>query len=179
MLQMIIALILLDGLIYLQHVAMHHVPWLWALHRVHHADEHLDVTSGVRFHPLEILLSLAYKVLVVVLLGVPAVAVVLFEVMLNGFAMFNHSNISLPRSVDRLMRYVIVTPDMHRVHHSTEHVEANRNFGFFLPWWDRLFRVYQDQPERGHMGMRIGQMRWRGSAEQSFWALLNQPMNKL
>ena len=178
MLQMIIALILLDGLIYLQHVAMHHVPWLWALHRVHHADEHLDVTSGVRFHPLEILLSLAYKVLVVVLLGVPAVAVVLFEVMLNGFAMFNHSNISLPRSVDRLLRYAIVTPDMHRVHHSVLQDETNSNYGFNLSCWDRWCGTYRAQPQESPKLMSLGLFQYQGRRWQTMRALLLLPFVK-
>ena len=170
---------LFDFAVWAQHVAMHRINFLWRFHRVHHADPDFDVMTALRFHPGEILISLAWKGAVVVLLGAPPIFVLWYEVILNVGAMFNHSNLALNTKTDRWLRRFIVTPDMHRVHHSIEHIEANRNFGFFLPWWDRLFRVYQAQPDRGHMEMRIGQTQWRGSAEQSFWALLNQPLNKL
>ena len=171
--------ILFDLAVWAQHVAMHRVNFLWRFHRVHHADPDFDVMTALRFHPGEILISLAWKGAVVVLIGAPPVFVLWYEVILNVGAMFNHSNLALKPDVDRWLRRFIVTPDMHRVHHSIEHIEANRNFGFFLPWWDRLFRVYQAQPGRGHSDMRIGQHRWRGSADQSFLSLLNQPRGEL
>lgn len=146
----------LDFAIYLQHVMFHAVPALWRLHRMHHADLDFDVTTGARFHPIEILLSMLIKFAVIVVLGPPAVAVVIFEVLLNATAMFNHSNIRMPAALDRYLRLVVVTPDMHRVHHSIEDHEANSNFGFNLPVWDRLFGTYKDQPDAGHEGMTIG-----------------------
>ena len=134
-----IALIALDLAIYLQHVMFHAVPALWRLHRVHHADPDYDVTTGARFHPLEIILSMLIKFAVIAILGPPVLGVLVFEVLLNATAMFNHGNIRIPRPVDRVLRWVLVTPDMHRVHHSVADDEANSNFGFNLPWWDRLF----------------------------------------
>ena len=151
-----ISLMVLDFFIWLQHVMVHAVPLLWRLHRVHHADLDYDVTTGARFHPLEILLSMLIKFAVILLLGPPAVAVVVFEVVLNATAMFNHSNVSLPGSLDRILRLIVVTPDMHRVHHSIEDDETNSNFGFNLPWWDRLFGTYRAQPRAGHEAMTIG-----------------------
>jgi len=148
--------LILDFFIWLQHVMVHAVPMLWRLHRVHHADLDFDVTTGARFHPLEILLSMLIKLAVILLLGPPVVAVVLFEVLLNATAMFNHSNVRLPEKMDRLLRLIVVTPDMHRVHHSVEDDETNSNFGFSLPWWDRLFGTYRAQPRAGHEGMTIG-----------------------
>jgi sterol desaturase/sphingolipid hydroxylase (fatty acid hydroxylase superfamily) len=152
----VIAVIAMDFIIYLQHVMVHAVPALWRLHRVHHADLDYDVTTGARFHPLEIILSMLIKFATIVVLGPPVVAVVVFEVLLNATAMFNHANVRLPIAVDRLLRLIVVTPDMHRVHHSVEDDEANSNFGFNLPWWDRLFGTYRDQPRAGHTGMTIG-----------------------
>ncbi|MBN2702100.1 MAG: sterol desaturase family protein [Methylohalobius sp. ZOD2] len=146
----------LDLVVYLQHVMMHAVPAFWRLHRVHHADVDFDVTTGLRFHPLEILLSLLIKFAAIVVLGVPVVAVVIFEVLLNATALFNHSNIRLPLGLDRVLRWLVVTPDMHRVHHSVEEDETNSNFGFNLPWWDRLLGTYRAQPRAGHEGMTIG-----------------------
>lgn len=150
------SVVALDFVIYLQHVMVHAVPILWRLHRVHHADLDYDVTTGARFHPLEIILSMLIKFATILVLGPPVVAVVVFEVLLNATAMFNHGNVSLPGPVDRLLRWLVVTPDMHRVHHSVEDDEANSNFGFNLPWWDRLFGTYRDQPRGGHQGMTIG-----------------------
>ena len=150
------SIVLMDFVIYLQHVMVHSVPLLWRLHRVHHADPDFDVTTGARFHPLEILLSMLIKFATIILLGPPVVAVVLFEVILNAMAMFNHSNIRLPRLVDKWMRIFFVTPDMHRVHHSIEDDEANSNFGFNLAIWDRLLGTYRDQPRLGHTQMKIG-----------------------
>ena len=151
-----IAVIALDLAIYLQHVMLHAVPLLWRLHRVHHADLDFDVTTGVRFHPLEILLSMLIKFAAIVVLGAPVVAVVIFEVLLNGTSMFNHGNVRLRAAADRTLRWLVVTPDMHRVHHSIEDDETNSNFGFNLPWWDRLFGTYRAQPRAGHDAMTIG-----------------------
>ncbi len=155
-LAVLVSVIALDLMIYLQHVMVHAVPALWRLHRVHHADLDYDVTTGARFHPIEIILSMLIKFAGIAVLGPPVVAVVIFEVMLNATAMFNHGNLHLPRTVDRFLRWFLVTPDMHRVHHSVEDDEANSNFGFSLPWWDRLFGTYRDQPRGGHEGMTIG-----------------------
>ena len=153
---LLIAVVVMDLVIYLQHVMVHAVPVLWRLHRVHHADPDFDVTTGARFHPIEIILSMLIKFATIMLLGPPVVAVVIFEVLLNATAMFNHSNVRLPHALDRVLRWIVVTPDMHRVHHSVEDDEANSNFGFNLPWWDRLFGTYRDQPRGGHENMRIG-----------------------
>ncbi|HSJ47785.1 MAG TPA: sterol desaturase family protein [Gammaproteobacteria bacterium] len=150
------SVLILDFFIWLQHVMVHAIPLLWRLHRVHHADLDFDVTTGARFHTLEILLSMAIKFAVILLLGPPVVAVVIFEVLLNATSMFNHSNVRMPLGLDRVLRWFVVTPDMHRVHHSTEDDETNSNFGFNLPWWDRLFGTYRDQPRAGHEGMEIG-----------------------
>jgi sterol desaturase/sphingolipid hydroxylase (fatty acid hydroxylase superfamily) len=155
-LAILVSVIVLDGAIYLQHVMVHAVPALWRLHRVHHADLDFDVTTGSRFHPLEILLSMLIKFAVILLLGPPLLAVVIFEVLLNATSMFNHSNVRLPLAVDRILRLFIVTPDMHRVHHSHLYHETNSNFGFNLSIWDRLFGTYRDQPQDGHLNMTIG-----------------------
>ena len=155
-LRFVIAVAALDFAIYLQHVLFHAVPALWRLHMVHHADLDFDVTTGLRFHTIEILISTFLKVGVVVALGSPVWAVLTFEVLLNATSMFNHGNVRLPVWLDRLVRFVVVTPDMHRVHHSTERREANSNFGFNLPWWDRLLGTYRSQPAAGHEGMQIG-----------------------
>jgi sterol desaturase/sphingolipid hydroxylase (fatty acid hydroxylase superfamily) len=156
LLAVIASVVIMDFVIYLQHVMVHAVPALWRLHRVHHADMDFDVTTGARFHPLEIILSMLIKFATIAVLGPPVVAVVIFEVVLNATAMFNHSNVRLPIGLDRVLRLIVVTPDMHRVHHSVEDDEANSNFGFNLPWWDRLFGTYRDQPRAGHENMHIG-----------------------
>lgn len=153
---MLVSLLAMDFVIWLQHVVVHAVPALWRLHRVHHADLDYDLTTGARFHPLEIVLSMLIKFATIVLLGPPAMAVLMFEVVLNAAAMFNHGNIRLPAALDRALRWVIVTPDMHRVHHSVEVEETNSNFGFNLPWWDHLFGTYRAQPRAGQLGMTIG-----------------------
>lgn len=150
------SVIILDAAIYFQHVMVHAVPVLWRLHRVHHADLDIDVTTGSRFHPIEIILSMLIKFSVVLVLGAPIIAVFIFEVVLNATSMFNHANVHIPKNVDRIVRWFIVTPDMHRVHHSVEDDETNSNFGFNLPWWDRLFGTYRDQPRAGHQEMTIG-----------------------
>jgi sterol desaturase/sphingolipid hydroxylase (fatty acid hydroxylase superfamily) len=165
----------LDLVIYLQHVVFHKVPWLWRLHRMHHADLDIDVTTGVRFHPIEILISLLIKIAVIMLLGIHVVAVIVFEVLLNVTSMFNHSNVSMPVWLDRVLRYIVVTPDMHRVHHSVLRHETDSNFGFNLPWWDRLFRTYLPQPEAGHDAMTIGLPTFREPGELRLDRMLTQP----
>ncbi len=159
------SVVLLDGVIYLQHVMFHAIPAFWRLHRVHHADMDFDVTTGSRFHTVEIVLSMLIKFVAVILLGPPLVAVVIFEVLLNATAMFNHSNVRLPLALDRLLRLLIVTPDMHRVHHSHYPHETNSNFGFSLSLWDRLFGTYRAQPDDGHENMVIGIDTFRDSAQ--------------
>lgn len=154
--ELIAAILLLDLAIYLQHVMFHALPLLWKLHRVHHADPDFDVTTGLRFHPFEILISMLIKFAAIFLIGPSAIAVIIFEILLNATSMFNHGNLRLPAALDSLLRLFIVTPDMHRVHHSIEQDETNSNFGFNLPWWDRLFRTYRAQPEKGHESMQIG-----------------------
>ena len=152
----LITIVLLDLAVYLQHVVFHAVPVLWRLHMVHHADPDIDVTTGLRFHTVEIFLSMGLKMVVVGLLGPPAWAIIVFEVVLNATAVFNHSNIRMPRPLDRILRLIIVTPDMHRVHHSVLPMETNSNFGFNLPWWDHCFGTYTAQPFMGHVRMTIG-----------------------
>lgn len=152
----LLSVIVLDLIIYGQHVLVHKVPILWQVHKVHHADLDYDVTTGSRFHPIEILLSMVFKISAVVVLGAPAIAVILFEIILNGMAMFNHSNIRLPQRLDKYLRKLVVTPDMHRVHHSRLLRESNRNFGFNLSIWDRVFSTYQSQPTAGHDRIQIG-----------------------
>jgi sterol desaturase/sphingolipid hydroxylase (fatty acid hydroxylase superfamily) len=174
-LAIIASVILLDLAIYLQHVLFHAVPVLWRLHRMHHADLEFDVTTGVRFHPVEILLSMGIKLGVVAALGTPAVAVLLFEVLLNATSMFNHGNVHLPARLDRVLRWIVVTPEMHRVHHSVVPRETNSNFGFNLPWWDRMFGTYRVQPEAGHEGMTIGIEQFRDPRELRLDRMLTQP----
>lgn len=151
-----LAVIALDFVIWLQHVIVHAVPALWRLHRVHHADLDFDLTTGLRFHPIEIALSMGIKFAAIVVLGPPVLAVLVFEVLLNLTSMFGHANVRLPAALDRVLRWVVVTPEMHRVHHSVEDDETNSNFGFNLPWWDRLFGTYRDQPRAGHAAMELG-----------------------
>jgi sterol desaturase/sphingolipid hydroxylase (fatty acid hydroxylase superfamily) len=170
-----LAVLALDLTIYLQHVMFHAVPALWRLHRMHHTDLDFDVTTGARFHPIEIALSMGIKLGAVALLGAPPAAVLVFEVLLNGTAMFNHGNIRLPLAVERWLRLVLVTPDMHRVHHSIRPAETNSNFGFNLPWWDRLLGTYRAQPRDGHEGMTIGIEQFRDPRELWLHRLLAQP----
>ena len=155
-LEIVIALLVLDAAIYFQHVMFHAIPLFWRLHRMHHADPDFDVTTGARFHPIEIILSMLIKFAVIIFLGPAAAAVILFEILLNATAMFNHGNIFIPVNIDKYLRLIVVTPDMHRVHHSVEIAETNSNFGFNLPWWDRLFGTYKAQPQAGHEKMTIG-----------------------
>lgn len=152
----IFVIVFLDFAVWLEHVVSHHWPWLWRIHKVHHADVDLDVTSALRFHPLEIIVSMVWKGALVALLGAPAIAVLIFEIILNGMAMFNHSNVKLPLWLDRILRPAIVTPDMHRIHHSIIERETNTNYGFNLSVWDRLFGVYTVDPVMGQEGMTIG-----------------------
>ena len=167
-LTLLLSVIILDAVIYLQHVMVHAVPLLWRLHRVHHADPDYDVTTGARFHPLEIILSMLIKFAAILLLGPPVAAVLVFEVLLNATAMFNHGNVQLPPGLDRVLRWFLVTPDMHRVHHSVEDDEANSNFGFNLPWWDRLLGTYRAQPRAGHQHMKIGIHKYRDPKQVSW-----------
>lgn len=154
--KVIFSVLILDFTIYLQHVMFHVVPLLWRLHMVHHTDMDIDTTTGVRFHPIEIVLSLGIKMIVVVLIGPPPVAVVIFEILLNGTSMFNHGNVRYSQNIDSILRLLVVTPEMHRVHHSTIRWESNSNLGFNFPWWDRLFGTYRPQPAKGHLEMTIG-----------------------
>lgn len=169
------SVLLLDFAIWFQHLVFHKVGPLWRLHRMHHADQDIDVTTGARFHPIEIALSLFIKLGVVVALGAPAAAVLVFEVLLNATAMFNHANLRLPPRLDALLRLVVVTPDMHRVHHSWHRDETDSNYGFNFPWWDRLFRTYRAQPRDGHTGMTIGLPAFRTAGDQALWRMLVQP----
>lgn len=169
------SVILLDLTLYLQHVLFHAVPLLWRLHRMHHTDIFFDITTGVRFHPFEIVLSMCIKLMVIAALGSPAVAVLVFEVLLNATSMFNHGNVWIPKELDRYVRWIIVTPDMHRVHHSVLIEETNSNFGFNLPWWDRLFGTYRPQPARGHDGMTIGLEQFRQRNDLRLDRMLLQP----
>lgn len=172
-LEIMVAIILLDMAIYWQHVAFHRIPFFWSFHKVHHVDRDIDVTTGLRFHPIEIGFSLIYKLGIVLILGAPVIAVILFEIILNGCAMFNHSNVRLPLSIDRILRRFIVTPDMHRVHHSTHMHETNSNYGFSISLWDRIFRSYIDQPEDGHDAMVIGLEEHQSQGPASLiWSLL-------
>lgn len=175
-LAIVASVILLDLGIYLQHVLFHAVPVLWRLHRMHHADLEFDVTTGVRFHPLEVLLSMGIKLGIVAALGAPAVSVLIFEVLLNATSLFNHGNVRLPSRIDRALRWLVVTPEMHRVHHSIVRRETDSNFGFNLPWWDRLAGTYRAQPEAGHEAMTIGLSQFRDPGELRLDRMLLQPL---
>jgi sterol desaturase/sphingolipid hydroxylase (fatty acid hydroxylase superfamily) len=169
----IAAFVILDFAIWLEHWASHRIPILWRIHRVHHSDRGFDLTTALRFHPLEIVISMAWKVLVVILVGAPPVAVLVFEIVLNGASMFNHANARLPGRLDRALRLFIVTPDMHRVHHSSEMRETNSNYGFNFSFWDRLFRTYRAEPMAGHHGIEIGLKEYRDDAPARLgWSLL-------
>lgn len=170
-----LTIVAFDLAIYLQHLTFHAVPVLWRLHMVHHSDLQFDATTGVRFHPIEIALSAGVKLGLVLILGPPAVGVMVFEILLNASSLFNHANARLPLSLDRWLRWIIVTPDMHRVHHSADRPETNSNFGFNLPWWDRVFRTYKDQPEAGHGEMIIGLEHLRNPHHLTLGRLLTMP----
>ena len=174
-LKAVIGFLLLDLAIYLQHVLFHAVPALWRLHRMHHADLGFDVTTGARFHPIEIVFSMLVKAAAIAALGAPAVAVLAFEIALSATAMFNHANARLPTALDRILRLLVVTPDMHRVHHSAVPAETNSNFGFNLPWWDRLFGTYRAQPAAGHEAMTLGLAVFRDARELRLDKMLTQP----
>jgi len=175
-LEVLLALIALDLAIYLQHVMFHAVPLLWRLHRVHHADLDIDVTTGTRFHPVEMLLSMGIKAAAILVIGAPALAVLVFEIALNVTAMFNHSNARMPGRLDAVLRWLVVTPDMHRVHHSIRPEETSRNFGFNLPWWDRFFGTYQVAPREGHERMIIGIPECRAASRcTTFFGMLALP----
>jgi sterol desaturase/sphingolipid hydroxylase (fatty acid hydroxylase superfamily) len=173
-----LSIVVLDFAIYWQHRLFHLVPVLWRLHRLHHADLDVDVTTGARFHPFEILLSLGIKFLVIAALGAPAVSVLVFEVLLNATSMFNHSNVRIPAALERVLRCFVITPDLHRVHHSILRHETDSNFGFNLPWWDWLFRTYRAQPEAGHIGMTLGLEQFRDPKELRLVRMLTQPFRQ-
>ena len=176
--EMVLALLTLDLAIYLQHRLFHYAPALWRLHRMHHSDLDVDVTTGARFHPIEILLSLGIKFLVIVPFGLSPSAVLLFEIGLNATSMFNHSNVRVSPVIEGVLRCLVVTPDMHRVHHSVVRRETDSNFGFNFPWWDRLFGTYRAQPEAGHDGMTIGIEQFREPTELRLDSMLTQPFRK-
>jgi sterol desaturase/sphingolipid hydroxylase (fatty acid hydroxylase superfamily) len=176
--EVVVAVMALDLAIYLQHVVFHAVPSLWRLHRMHHADLDFDVTTGVRFHPIEILISLGIKIAVVAGLGAPALAVLIFEILLNATSMFSHGNVRLPAALDRIARQLLVTPDMHRVHHSIDPRETNSNFGFNFSVWDRLFGTYRPAPAAGHIGMTIGIAQFRDARELWLDRMLTQPFRE-
>jgi len=173
--EVILSVILLDFVIYLQHLMFHAVPLLWRLHMMHHADLDYDLTTGTRFHPIEIIISMGIKASAISVLGASPVAVIIFEVLLNGTAMFNHGNLYIPLGIDRILRLMVVTPDMHRVHHSVFPSETNSNFGFNLPWWDRLMGTYRAQPTKGHDGMTIGLNQFRDPARLTLPRIIALP----
>jgi sterol desaturase/sphingolipid hydroxylase (fatty acid hydroxylase superfamily) len=174
-LKVFLAILAFDLIIYGQHVMFHSIPLLWRLHMMHHADLDIDVTTGLRFHPIEVILSMGIKIAAVIFIGPPVLAVIIFEVLLNGTSMFNHGNIKMPDGVDRLLRLLVVTPDMHRVHHSVVIRETNSNFGFNFPWWDRLFGTYRAQPAAGHHDMTIGLSQFRDQKRLTLFWLLALP----
>ena len=172
----ILSIILLDLAIYWQHRLMHIIPVFWRLHQVHHSDIEYDISTGLRFHPVEIILSYLFKYLLVLLIGAPMVAIIIFEIILNATAMFNHSNLRIPVKVDKILRLFIVTPDMHRVHHSINRKETDSNFGFNIPLWDYIFKSYTAQPKDGHQNMLIGVDKFRSTKQQQLVQLLTQPI---
>ncbi|MDY6879475.1 MAG: sterol desaturase family protein [Desulfatiglans sp.] len=173
--EVVVGIVLLDLVVYLQHVMFHAVPLLWRLHMMHHADLDYDLTTGLRFHPFEIIISMGIKLTAVAAIGPSVFTVILFEILLNGLATFNHGNVHIPHAIDRVLRLFVVTPDMHRVHHSVTIRETNSNFGFNLPWWDRLFGTYRAQPVAGHEGMTIGLAQFRSSNPPGLLATLALP----
>ncbi|MCF6233453.1 MAG: sterol desaturase family protein [Rhodobacteraceae bacterium] len=176
--EVIVTILFLDFAIWAQHVITHKIPLLWRLHRVHHSDTDIDVTTAIRFHPIEIALSMLLKIGLVYLLGPAAIAVILFEIILNGTAMFNHSNLALPLRVDKILRRILVTPDMHRVHHSVHRHEHDSNYGFSLSIWDHMFGTYVAQPGEGHDDMKIG-LRWQDDKPSKLGWSLRLPFGKL
>jgi len=178
MVSVIACVLILDLAIYFQHRLFHIVPIFWRLHRMHHADLDIDLTTGIRFHPVEIILSMLIKFCVILIIGAPVVAVIVFEILLNATATFNHANAYIAPAIDRVLRWLVVTPDMHRVHHSIITTETNSNFGFNIPWWDRLFGTYRDQPQAGHDGMTIGLEIFRDANELRLDKMLLQPFRE-
>lgn len=176
--EIVLAVLLLDLMIYLQHLGFHAVPVLWKIHMVHHADPDYDVTTAVRFHPVEALLSMVLKMAGVAIIGASPTSVLAFEVILNGMAMFNHANVRMPAFVDRILRWMVVTPDMHRIHHSIFPRENNRNFGFNLPWWDYMFGTYLASPSRGHERMTFGLKKFRSPACLKLLNILKLPFGR-
>ena len=174
----VLFLLVFDLTIYFQHRLFHTVPLLWRLHRMHHTDVDYDVTTGNRFHPVSILLSSMIKFMLVILMGAAPIAVLIAEVLLNATAMFNHSNLKIPLRLDRILRLFVVTPDMHRIHHSVDESEHSHNFGFNFPWWDRLFGTYQAEPGLGHESMEIGIRGFRNLRSANLLWLLMQPLTK-
>lgn len=175
--QIVLAVLLLDFFIYMQHKLMHRFKWLWALHKVHHVDKEIDVSTGIRFHPLEELISMGVKMLAVTFCGAPAIAVVIFEVLLNFGAMFTHANIKIKKSIDEKLRWFIVTPSMHRIHHSVNELDYNTNFGFCLSWWDKLFSSYRPFAFTGERHLTFGQELYRDPKYQTLYYMLMQPFN--
>lgn len=176
--RVVAGVVLLDGIIYIQHRVFHAVPVLWRLHRVHHADTDFDVTTGIRFHPIEIAISQGLKLAAIAALGVPPLGVLVFEIVLNGMALFNHANLGLPPALDRVVRMALVTPDMHRVHHSSDPRETHQNFGFNLSIWDRVFRTYTAHAALGDQGMEVGLPDFRAASERRIDKLLTQPFRE-
>ncbi|MCL7489134.1 MAG: sterol desaturase family protein [Desulfobulbaceae bacterium] len=177
-LSVLMGILILDLVIYLQHIMFHTVPLLWRLHMMHHADLDIDVTTGLRFHPIEILISMVIKMTVIAALGPTVLTVIIFEIILNGTAMFNHGNLKLPIKLDRYLRLLVVTPDMHRVHHSVTIRETNSNFGFNFPWWDRIFGTYRAQPVLGHEKMTIGLAQFRDPGKNNLFHMLQMPFTE-
>lgn len=176
---MLLSFLLLDFAIYLQHIVSHKWPLLWRLHQVHHTDLVFDATTAIRFHPLEILLSMAYKIVIALLAGAEALTTIAFEILLNGSAIFNHSNVDIPERLDRKLRLFLITPDMHRIHHSTDREETDTNYGFSLSCWDRLCGTYRAQPRGGQLGMAIGLKPFRETSQLGFLRLLRIPFEQL
>jgi sterol desaturase/sphingolipid hydroxylase (fatty acid hydroxylase superfamily) len=172
------AVLLLDMVIYFQHRMFHRLPWLWRLHRVHHSDPSFDVSTGVRFHPVELMVSLLIKLSAIAILGAPPVAVLVFELLLSVGALLTHADVALPRRIDHRLRWLLVTPSMHRIHHSPLRIETDSNYGFHLSIWDRLFRSYRQHPTEAERTMTIGLDEWRDPASQGLWALLRQPVER-
>lgn len=176
--KVLLAILLLDLIIYWQHRLFHRIPWLWRLHRLHHSDLDFDVTTGLRFHPGEIIVSMLIKLGAVTVLGAPAIAVLMFEIILSSSSLFEHANLRLPKPLDRMLRVLIVTPDMHRIHHSVLPAETNSNYGFSFSFWDRVFRSYRHSPRDGQLAMRIGLEQFRQPTDQRFDHLLLQPFKR-
>ena len=176
-LEIIIAILVLDFAIWLQHLITHKVPFLWKIHRVHHADRDMDVSTAIRFHPFEIALSMGLKILLIYALGPAVLAVIIFEIILNGSSMFNHANLAIPKKFDRALRWLFVTPDMHRIHHSVRREEHDTNFGFSLSVWDKLFKTYKSEPLDGHLNMNVG-LDWQDNSTAKLWWTLLLPFKK-